>query len=76
MKQCTIVKETSLSGIGLHLGKVVNITFIPAEINHGIKFVRVDLEDHPTIPADISKVIICCTHNSKNTQQMHRESNS
>lgn len=57
MKQCTIVKETSLSGIGLHLGKIVNISFKPAEVNHGIKFVRVDLEDKPVIPADISRVI-------------------
>jgi UDP-3-O-[3-hydroxymyristoyl] N-acetylglucosamine deacetylase/3-hydroxyacyl-[acyl-carrier-protein] dehydratase len=57
MKQCTIGKEISLSGIGLHLGKIVNITFVPAEINLGIKFVRVDLEDKPVIPADISKVI-------------------
>jgi UDP-3-O-[3-hydroxymyristoyl] N-acetylglucosamine deacetylase/3-hydroxyacyl-[acyl-carrier-protein] dehydratase len=55
--QQTIKKEVSLGGIGLHTGKRVNITFKPASVNAGIKFQRVDLEDKPVIPADVSRVV-------------------
>ena len=37
--QKTISKETSLSGVGLHTGKHVNITFKPAPADTGIVFV-------------------------------------
>lgn len=57
MKQCTIVREASISGIGLHTGRQVTMTFKPAPENHGFKFVRIDLEGKPTIPADVSHVI-------------------
>ena len=38
MKQATLSRPVSLSGIGLHSGEVVNITIKPAPINHGIVF--------------------------------------
>ena len=57
MKQHTIKKEVSVQGIGLHTGREVTLTFKPAEVNHGIKFQRLDLEDKPLIPADVSRVI-------------------
>lgn len=57
MKQHTIARETSISGIGLHTGRQVNMTFKPAPENHGFKFVRTDLEGQPVIPADVSQVI-------------------
>ncbi len=57
MKQRTIKKEVSYSGIGLHTGKRVKITFKPAPIDSGVRFVRVDLEEQPQIAAEVSKVI-------------------
>ncbi len=51
VKQKTIEKEISLEGVGLHTGKQVKLTFKPAPENAGIKFVRTDLEGHPTIEA-------------------------
>ena len=55
--QRTIKNSGKLSGIGLHTGKLANITFNPALINHGIKFQRIDLKGEPTINADIDNVI-------------------
>lgn len=50
-KQKTIKKPVSLTGVGLHTGQEVTITFKPAPENHGYKFVRTDLEGNPDIPA-------------------------
>lgn len=57
MKQKTISKVVSISGIGLHTGSSVTISLKPAEENHGIKFQRIDLTGQPIIPADCNKVI-------------------
>ena len=56
-KQRTIEKEISLTGVGLHTGKEVTLTFKPAPENHGYKFVRIDLEGTPTIEADANYVV-------------------
>lgn len=56
-KQHTIQKAVSLSGVGLHTGKVVTLTFNPAPENHGHKFQRVDLTGQPIVNADVSRVI-------------------
>ena len=56
-KQRTISNPASLSGIGLHTGNRSTMTFKPAPENYGIKFVRVDLENSPEIPADIDHVV-------------------
>ncbi len=50
-KQRTIAKEISLKGKGLHSGIDVNITFKPAPVNHGYKFIRTDLPGKPVIDA-------------------------
>ncbi len=42
--QNTIASEITLSGIGLHLGKMVNIKLKPAEVNTGIVFERIDAD--------------------------------
>ncbi len=55
-KQTTIAKPVSISGVGLHTGKEVTLTFYPAHANHGYKFKRVDLEGQPEIPADADLV--------------------
>ncbi len=57
VKQRTIGKEISLTGVGLHTGKEVTISFKPAPENYGYAFVRVDLEGNPVIEADASYVI-------------------
>jgi UDP-3-O-[3-hydroxymyristoyl] N-acetylglucosamine deacetylase/3-hydroxyacyl-[acyl-carrier-protein] dehydratase len=57
VKQKTIQNEISLTGVGLHTGKEVKMTFKPAPINNGYTFVRVDLEGHPVIEADASYVV-------------------
>lgn len=55
-QQCTIAKEVTLTGVGLHTGANVTMTFKPADTNHGYKFKRVDLEGEPVIDADASLV--------------------
>ncbi|SFH77113.1 bifunctional UDP-3-O-[3-hydroxymyristoyl] N-acetylglucosamine deacetylase/3-hydroxyacyl-ACP dehydratase [Halpernia frigidisoli] len=55
-KQKTINEAVSLSGIGLHTGKEVNVTLKPAKENTGFVFVRTDLEGHPQVEADINFV--------------------
>jgi len=57
MKQHTIKGQVSLSGVGLHTGKKVNMTFLPAPVNHGFKFKRVDLVDQPIVNADANAVV-------------------
>ena len=42
-----------MSGIGLHSGNPVKMTFLPAPANSGIRFRRVDLEGKPEIEARI-----------------------
>jgi len=55
--QKTIKSEVSLSGVGLHTGNQVTMTFKPAPENHGISFVRVDLEGSPEIEASAEYVV-------------------
>ena len=57
VKQQTIKNPVSISGVGLHTGKQVNLTFVPAPENHGYKFQRVDLPDNPIIDADVDNVV-------------------
>ncbi len=56
-KQKTIKNEVSLSGVGLHTGKNVKLTFKPAPANYGYTFTRTDLEGSPTIEARAEYVV-------------------
>ncbi|MDP3946924.1 MAG: bifunctional UDP-3-O-[3-hydroxymyristoyl] N-acetylglucosamine deacetylase/3-hydroxyacyl-ACP dehydratase [Lutibacter sp.] len=56
-KQKTIKNEVTLSGVGLHTGNKVTLTFKPAPINQGYVFVRKDLEGEPVIEASAEYVI-------------------
>ncbi|MFZ3273190.1 MAG: bifunctional UDP-3-O-[3-hydroxymyristoyl] N-acetylglucosamine deacetylase/3-hydroxyacyl-ACP dehydratase [Lutibacter sp.] len=56
-KQKTIKNEVTLSGVGLHTGNKVTLTFKPAPINHGYVFIRKDLEGEPIIEASAEYVI-------------------
>ncbi len=55
-KQKTLKKPVSTEGVGLHTGKKVTMTFKPAPPNHGIIFVRTDLEGDPIIEANADLV--------------------
>ncbi|MFD0762168.1 bifunctional UDP-3-O-[3-hydroxymyristoyl] N-acetylglucosamine deacetylase/3-hydroxyacyl-ACP dehydratase [Lutibacter aestuarii] len=55
--QKTIKQEVTLSGVGLHTGNKVTMTFKPAPVNHGYAFVRIDLEGEPVIEASAEYVI-------------------
>lgn len=57
IKQQTIKKTVTVSGVGLHTGVPVNMKFLPAKPNHGIKFQRVDLEGSPIVDADVDNVV-------------------
>jgi UDP-3-O-[3-hydroxymyristoyl] N-acetylglucosamine deacetylase / 3-hydroxyacyl-[acyl-carrier-protein] dehydratase len=55
--QRTISKPVSISGIGLHTGTKCSLTFKPAPENYGVRFIRVDLEGKPEIPANADNVV-------------------
>ena len=55
-KQTTISKKVSLKGVGLHTGLDVELNFLPAEVNSGYSFRRIDLEGAPIIKADANLV--------------------
>jgi len=57
IKQRTIKDEVTLTGVGLHTGMDVTLTFKPAPENHGYKFVRIDLDGDPIIEADANYVV-------------------
>ncbi len=42
IKQRTIKKSVKARGVGIHSGKLVNMTLIPAESDHGVVFKRLD----------------------------------
>jgi UDP-3-O-[3-hydroxymyristoyl] N-acetylglucosamine deacetylase/3-hydroxyacyl-[acyl-carrier-protein] dehydratase len=57
VKQKTLKQSVTLSGVGLHTGKPVQLTLLPAPENHWYKFQRVDLPDKPVIDADADLVV-------------------
>jgi UDP-3-O-[3-hydroxymyristoyl] N-acetylglucosamine deacetylase/3-hydroxyacyl-[acyl-carrier-protein] dehydratase len=56
-KQRTRKQAVSISGVGLHTGEKLTLTFNPAPENHWYKFQRVDLDNKPTIDADADLVV-------------------
>ena len=56
LKQKTIAKPTSFSGIGLHTGKKVIMNLMPAEPNTGIVFRRSDVRDNNIIYPSVFNV--------------------
>ncbi len=57
LKQHTIKKPVTVSGVGLHTGVEVKMTFLPAKVNHGIKFQRTDIDGQPIVEADVDNVV-------------------
>jgi UDP-3-O-[3-hydroxymyristoyl] N-acetylglucosamine deacetylase len=58
-QQRTLKAAVSCTGVGLHSGKPVTMTLVPANTNHGIVFVRVDLPGKPIIP--VRSELVSCT---------------
>ncbi|MGA3284156.1 MAG: bifunctional UDP-3-O-[3-hydroxymyristoyl] N-acetylglucosamine deacetylase/3-hydroxyacyl-ACP dehydratase [Verrucomicrobiota bacterium] len=56
LNQQTLNCPAGFSGIGLHSGSRVNMTFLPAPANSGVRFRRVDLEGKPEIEARVENV--------------------
>jgi UDP-3-O-[3-hydroxymyristoyl] N-acetylglucosamine deacetylase / 3-hydroxyacyl-[acyl-carrier-protein] dehydratase len=56
-QQQTLKQAVSYAGIGLHSGNRVNLTFMPAAPNSGLRFRRVDLEDKPELDARTELVV-------------------
>src|SRR6185503_1064929 len=55
-QQQTLRQSVSYAGVGLHSGNRVNMTFLPAPPNSGIRFRRIDLEGKPEIEARVENV--------------------
>lgn len=68
-KQSTIKRAITISGVGLHTGREVNMTLNPAPENHGIKFRRTDLDQSPVVEADVDNVV----DTSRGTTLGHKE---
>jgi len=58
MKQKTIKNNVSLSGVGLHTGKMVHIIIKPAKENEGVSFIRVDLAAKPVIKVNPANAVM------------------
>ncbi len=56
-KQRTFAKSATLSGIALHTGARATLTVLPAAVNTGITFRRVDLPGKPEIKALAANVV-------------------
>ena len=56
LHQQTLKESAQFTGVGLHSGNKVKMTFLPAPPNTGIRFRRVDLDGHPEIEASIEHV--------------------
>ncbi|MFM8433193.1 MAG: bifunctional UDP-3-O-[3-hydroxymyristoyl] N-acetylglucosamine deacetylase/3-hydroxyacyl-ACP dehydratase, partial [Bacteroidota bacterium] len=56
VRQTTICSSVSISGVGLHTGALVTLTFHPAEENHGYRFRRIDMPGQPVVEADVDNV--------------------
>ena len=62
--QQTIKESISFSGIGLHSGRHVEMQLIPAEVDHGVKFIRTDKKINNVIEAvwsNVSETVLSTT---------------
>lgn len=55
--QRTIKRPISCDGVGLHSGAKVTLRIMPAVVDSGISFVRVDLPGKPSVPARAEFVV-------------------
>ena len=57
LKQHTIAQSVWCSGVGLHCGLKVALVLKPAAAGHGIRFLRTDMPDSPSIGAHYNNVV-------------------
>jgi len=55
-RQRTLRNEINCRSIGLHTGRKVGMTILPAEADAGITFIRRDLPGRPRIKAELANV--------------------
>ncbi len=68
--QQTINNTINVSGIGLHSGEQVEMKLVPAEVDHGVKFIRSDKNKDNTIDAiwsNVSETILSTTISNHDT---------
>ena len=56
-KQKTIASQVSLSGVGIHTGNKVNVTFKPAPVSSGVVFIRTDISGASRIQANVQSFL-------------------
>jgi UDP-3-O-[3-hydroxymyristoyl] N-acetylglucosamine deacetylase/3-hydroxyacyl-[acyl-carrier-protein] dehydratase len=69
-QQRTLKRGCSYTGIGIHTGQQVTVSFEPAPPDHGIVFVRTDLPGAPEVPASI-KYVAPSSDNPRRTTLSH-----
>ena len=47
LRQRTLASKINASGVGLHTGKKVSLTLMPADADAGITFIRTDTHSNP-----------------------------
>ncbi len=47
LRQRTLSSKINASGVGLHTGKKVSLTLLPADADSGITFIRTDIQSNP-----------------------------
>jgi UDP-3-O-[3-hydroxymyristoyl] N-acetylglucosamine deacetylase len=57
LKQHTIAQSVWCSGVGLHCGLKVALVLKPAPVGHGVRFLRTDIPDIPSIKAHYNNVV-------------------
>ena len=57
LQQQTLNRSATFTGVGLHSGNRVTMTFLPAPSNSGVRFRRIDLEGKPEIEARVENVV-------------------
>ncbi len=55
--QQTLKRKVHFSGVGVHNGRAVSMVIEPAQIDTGIVFQRIDLNENNTIKAIINNVV-------------------
>ncbi len=55
-KQKTIKYPVTVTGVGLHTGKTVKLTFKPSDKNSGVRFLRTDINNEAFVNADVKNV--------------------
>ncbi len=65
--QKTVKSAVNFAGIGLHSGKEIKLTLLPAESDTGVIFQRIDLDKNNEIIANFRNVSSArlCTKNSE-----------